>query len=95
MGVFPAGRLEEALLEGTAESRLEEGAVAEQLDEAEAAIGLGFLQVVVLLIFTLSGSIADGSPGWLEGLPKAARICDIFGFSAITMRELKSRFVKR
>lgn len=82
----------ERLLEGTAEGKLGGWAVAEDLDEgevaaAEAAIGSEFLQGVVLLLNFLSDSKASSSSRGPEGSPKAARICDMFGFSDIVMNE--------
>ena len=41
-------------LEGTVEGKLGEGAVVEELDEAEVAIESEFLQGVVLLLYILS-----------------------------------------
>lgn len=88
MGLLLVERLVEDLLEGTAEGKLEEDAVVEELDEAEdaeaeVAIGSEFLQGVVLLLYLLSDLRGSSMSKRPESSPKAARICEIFGCSDI------------
>lgn len=79
---------------GTKKGMLEEEAVAEELDEAEVAevevaIESAFHQGVGLLLIILSDPRGSGSPRYPEGSPKAASICDMFGFSDIMASDLK------
>ena len=81
-------RLSADLLEDTKGGTSEEEAVAEGLDEAEAAelevaIVSAFHQGVGLLSFSLSDLMASSSSRRPGSSPKAARICDMFGCSDI------------
>lgn len=86
--------LVEGPLVGTMKGIPEEEAVVEELDEVEVAevgvaIETAFHQGVGLLLILLSDPGARGSPKHPEGSPKAARICDMFGFSDMIASELE------
>ena len=80
---------------GTKKGMLEAESVAEELDEAEVAevevaIESALHQGVGPLLIILSDPRAGDSSRQPEGSPKAASICDMFGFSDIMTSELEA-----
>lgn len=91
-GLLQEEDLREDLLGDTLEGKLEGEVVGDGLDEAdfaevEVAIGLEFLQGVVLLLYLLSGPRTSDLSTRPEGSPKAAKICDMFGLSDMVASE--------